>query len=142
SRAILHTHYEDRFCSRETPHVLRRGNLPGGGEITRQAIDELRRQLKITDTGLGELNARVRGDVAWVQGHIPQARIPGRTRSLCHRWGAEKVAELTRSWELRALGKALLMWVRCHQHELSEEAVRRFLKVRGAAKARRLLEGW
>lgn len=39
----------DEFGGRETPHILRRSSLTGGGEEAEGAIEELRRELEITE---------------------------------------------------------------------------------------------
>lgn len=39
----------DRFGGRETPTVLRRNSLSGGGENSKRAVEELRQQLEITE---------------------------------------------------------------------------------------------
>lgn len=39
----------DRFGGRETPTVLRRNSLSGGGEDSKRAVEELRQQLEITE---------------------------------------------------------------------------------------------
>lgn len=39
----------DRFGGRETPTVLRRNSLCGGGEHSKRAVEELRQQLEITE---------------------------------------------------------------------------------------------
>ncbi|CAM9827528.1 unnamed protein product, partial [Ectocarpus sp. 12 AP-2014] len=105
----------DRFGGRETPSVLRRSALSGGGEKSWKAVEQLRHQLEITECGLLDLNARVRADVAWVQETVG-ARMSRRARVSCCKWGSEKIAELTFRWERRSLHKAIGTWTRYREY--------------------------
>lgn len=49
----------DRFGGRETPTVLRRNSLSGGGEHSKRAVEELRQQLEITEVGTVPSTRRV-----------------------------------------------------------------------------------
>ncbi|CAM9235323.1 unnamed protein product, partial [Hapterophycus canaliculatus] len=105
----------DRFGGRETPSVLQRSFLSGGGEKSWKAIEELRRELAITESGLVVLKARVRADVAWVQETVG-GRMSRRAREACCKWGSEKIADLTHRWETRLAGDALATWSRHRQY--------------------------
>ncbi|CAM9530519.1 unnamed protein product, partial [Ectocarpus fasciculatus] len=105
----------DRFGGRETPTVLRRSALSGGGEKSWKAVEQLRHQLEVTECGLLDLNARVRADVAWVQETVG-ARMSRGARVSCCKWGSEKIAELTFRWERRSLGKAMGTWTRYREY--------------------------
>eukprot|EP00903_Cladosiphon_okamuranus_P009886 g9390.t1 len=131
----------DRFGGRETPTVLRRASLSGGGEHSKRAVEELRQQLEITEDGLLDLRARVRADVAWVQETVG-AKMSRRARVSCCKWGSEKIAELAHRWERRSLVNAVATWTRHREYMSNRDLVRAFIKRKGAAKARRLLEVW
>ena len=60
-------------------------------------------------SGLLELRARVRADVAWVQETVG-AKMSRRARVSCCKWGSEKLAELTHRWE------TLVCRVSCSAH--------------------------
>lgn len=52
----------DRFGGRETPTVLRRSALSGGGEKSWKAVEQLRHQLKVTEVPTVVMRLPVRGD--------------------------------------------------------------------------------
>ncbi|CAM9237212.1 unnamed protein product [Ectocarpus sp. 6 AP-2014] len=114
SRASTRDEY-DRCGGRETPSVLRRSALSGGGEKSWKAVEQLRHQLEVTECGLLDLKARVRADVAWVQETVG-ARMSRRARVSCCKWGSEKIAELTFRWERRSLDKAMGTWTRYREY--------------------------
>ncbi|CAM9617167.1 unnamed protein product [Ectocarpus sp. 13 AM-2016] len=114
----------DRFGGRETPSVLRRSALSGGGEMSWKAVEQLRHQLEVTECGLLDLNARVRADVAWVQETVG-AKMSRRARVSCCKWGSEKIAELTFRWERRSLHKAMRTLKRFREYMVNSTQVRK-----------------
>ncbi|CAM9311668.1 unnamed protein product [Scytosiphon promiscuus] len=126
----------DRFGGRETPSVLRRSFLSGGGDKSWEAVKELRRELAITEGGLIVLKARVRADVAWVQETVG-ARMSRRARESCCKWGSEKIADLTHRWEARSAGRALGTWSRHRQYMANRKRGQRHRAQRIVALKRR-----
>ena len=107
----------DQSFGRETPRCLRDSSKQGSGNINRagsmNAIDDLRRELRITEEGLSRLNNIVEDNITWVQTHCDiggTVDLSSRAKNKCRKISIEKFAEVLGNSVFMRIEKAFKRW--------------------------------
>ncbi|GMH71375.1 hypothetical protein TrLO_g3871 [Triparma laevis f. longispina] len=134
AQAIRHLRKDGNFdesFGRETPHVLHSN--------TQVSIQELRKQLAMSERGLEQLNAEVKKGVQWVQLNCPTRVKNNRAKKYCKQWGVEKLKRFLMGQDASIQTYALSKWLDFVQYKRNVENVDKFIKVKTCTKIYTLL---
>ncbi|GMH96731.1 hypothetical protein TrVE_jg14031 [Triparma verrucosa] len=129
AQAIKHLRKDGNFddhYGRETPHVLHSN--------TQVSIQELRKQLAMSERGLEQLNAEVKKGVQWVQLNCPTSVKNNRAKKYCKQWGVEKLKRFLMGQDASIQTYALSKWLDFVQYKRNVENVDKFIKVKTCTK--------
>ena len=131
-----------------TRHLQRDGNFDGNyGRMTphlllshdKVSIQDLRRELEISEKGLEMLNGEVKKGVQWVQLHCPTAAKNNRAKKYCKQWGVEKLKRFLVTQDKAVGGKAFSKWLDFVQYGRNVDNVRLFVRIKACSKIYNML---
>ncbi|GMI22803.1 hypothetical protein TeGR_g14543 [Tetraparma gracilis] len=116
----------DNNYGRSTPHILQ-----SHGQTS---IQELRRELELSERGLEQLQAEVKKGVQWVQLHCPTSVKNNRAKKYCKQWGVEKLKRFLMGQEAGATHRAFETWLDYCQFGRNTENLQKYIKIKACSK--------